>query len=139
LRGVRGELAEGGTHGAEWLTDHHWDDVAADYVLTESGGIPVQGANGVRLVVATAEKGIAWRRLVVRGTPSHGSMPWGSDNALVVAAEVVILLRSARVGVPRPAAPVRVPPVPAPTVTGGRVRAATEVLVRWLRQRTTGP
>ena len=29
-----------------------------------------------------AEKGFAWRRLVVRGTPGHGSMPYGADNAL---------------------------------------------------------
>jgi acetylornithine deacetylase/succinyl-diaminopimelate desuccinylase-like protein len=41
------------------------------------------------VVVNTGEKGIAWRSLRVRGTPSHGSMPFGADNALVKAAEVV--------------------------------------------------
>lgn len=76
----------GGTYGAEWITDHAWADVAADAVLTESGGIPV-GADA--LVFATAEKGIGWRRLTVKGTPGHGSMPYGADNALVTAAEVV--------------------------------------------------
>jgi acetylornithine deacetylase/succinyl-diaminopimelate desuccinylase-like protein len=76
----------GGSFGAEWITDHAWADVAADAVLTESGGIPV----GDRAIVfASAEKGIGWRRLTVKGTPGHGSMPYGADNALVTAAEVV--------------------------------------------------
>ncbi|MFU8840570.1 MAG: M20/M25/M40 family metallo-hydrolase [Nitriliruptoraceae bacterium] len=76
----------GGTYGAEWITDHAWADVVADAVLTESGGIPT----GDRAIVfATAEKGIGWRRLTVKGTPGHGSMPYGADNALVTAAEVV--------------------------------------------------
>jgi acetylornithine deacetylase/succinyl-diaminopimelate desuccinylase-like protein len=42
-----------------------------------------------RVTVNTGEKGIAWRTLRVRGIPSHGSMPFGADNALVKAAEVV--------------------------------------------------
>ncbi len=79
----------GGALGAEWIVDHAWSDVACDYVLTESGGIPVDGARGRSIVFATAEKGIGWRRLTVRGTPGHGSMPYGADNALVTAAEVI--------------------------------------------------
>ena len=39
--------------------------------------------------VTVAEKGVAWRRLRVRGTPGHGSMPFRIDNALVKAAAVV--------------------------------------------------
>jgi len=79
----------GGTLGADWIAEHAWGDVACDYVLTESGGIPVDGVGGRAVLFATAEKGIGWRRLTVRGTPGHGSMPYGSDNALVTAAEVV--------------------------------------------------
>ncbi len=86
--GVADEEA-GGTLGAEWIAEHAWPDVACDYVLTESGGIPVDGATGRAIVFATAEKGIGWRRLTVRGTPGHGSMPYGADNALVTAAEVI--------------------------------------------------
>ena len=78
-----------GTLGAGWLTEHRWDEVAADMVLTESGGIPTGEPAGSKLVFAVAEKGIGWRRLTVRGTPGHGSMPWGADNAVLVAAEVV--------------------------------------------------
>ena len=42
------------------------------------------------------EKGVAWRRLRVRGTPGHGSMPYGADNALVKAAQVVSRLADYR-------------------------------------------
>lgn len=79
----------GGGWGAQWLVEHAWDAVACDYVLTESGGQPFAGAGGTKLVMATAEKGIGWRRLTVHGSPGHGSMPYGADNALVTAAEVV--------------------------------------------------
>ncbi len=76
----------GGHHGAEWVTRHHYDAVRSDYVLTESGGISLPGPC---VTVTTGEKGVAWRRLRVTGTPGHGSMPFGSDNALVKASEVV--------------------------------------------------
>ena len=87
--GVADEEA-GGHWGAEYMIDQHWDAVGADYVLTETGGWSQLGADGVRHVtVNVAEKGLAWRRLRVHGTPGHGSMPYGSDNALVTAAEIV--------------------------------------------------
>ncbi len=79
----------GGIHGAEVLLDRHWDVLGADYVLTEFGGIPVNGPEGAALMLTTGEKGVAWRRLKVRGTPGHGSRPYGTDNALVTASEVV--------------------------------------------------
>jgi len=87
--GVADEEA-GGHWGAEYMVDDHWDAVGADYVLTESGGYSTIGPDGTRhITVNVAEKGIAWRRLRVHGTPAHGSMPYGSDNALVTAAEIV--------------------------------------------------
>ena len=79
----------GGTHGASWLVDHARDAVGADFVVTESGGVPVDTPAGRRLWVRVGEKGVCWTRLVVRGTPGHGSRPFGADNALVKAAEVV--------------------------------------------------
>lgn len=80
----------GGPLGAEWLCDRHWDAIACDYVVTELGGWSFTSPDGVRrVVVNVAEKGLTWRRLRVRGTPGHGSMPFGADNALVKAAEVV--------------------------------------------------
>jgi acetylornithine deacetylase/succinyl-diaminopimelate desuccinylase-like protein len=79
----------GGTHGAEVLVRDEWDALNCEFVLTEFGGIPFHSPAGMSLLVTTAEKGISWRRLKVRGTPGHGSMPYGTDNALVKAAEVV--------------------------------------------------
>jgi acetylornithine deacetylase/succinyl-diaminopimelate desuccinylase-like protein len=79
----------GSAHGARWVAEHHPDAIRCAYLLTESGGLH-SGAEGQRSIgVNVAEKGVAWRRLRVRGTPGHGSMPFGSDNALVTAAKVV--------------------------------------------------
>jgi len=80
----------GGTYGASYLTRDKFDAVKADYVITESGGVPIPARSGVKLPVTVGEKGINWRRLVVKGTPGHGSMPFRTDNALVTAAEVVV-------------------------------------------------
>jgi acetylornithine deacetylase/succinyl-diaminopimelate desuccinylase-like protein len=79
----------GGTYGAEYLLKNLPDAVRADYVITESGGFPLPGADGTKLPVLVSEKGIGWAKLVVTGTPGHGSMPFRTDNALVKAAEVV--------------------------------------------------
>jgi len=38
-------------------------------------------------IMVVGEKGSHWVGLKVKGTPGHGSMPYGSDNALVKAAE----------------------------------------------------
>jgi acetylornithine deacetylase/succinyl-diaminopimelate desuccinylase-like protein len=78
-----------GTYGADWLTTHARDAVAADYVITESGGIPMPTAEGIKLPVIVGEKGAYWCSLSVRGTPGHASQPFRTDNALVTAAEVV--------------------------------------------------
>ena len=87
--GVADEEA-GGTWGAEWMMQHHLDAIDADFVLTELGGWSSVDEHGTRHVtVNVGEKGIAWRRLRVGGTPGHGSAPFGADNALVTAAEVV--------------------------------------------------
>ena len=88
LFGVADEEA-GGTYGAKWLLDNHRDAVYADYVITEWGGVPSRTPSGTALTLNIAEKGVAWQRITVKGTPGHGSMPWGTDNALVTAAEVV--------------------------------------------------
>lgn len=79
----------GSRWGAQWMVDHHWDLVGADYVLTEGGGIHGGPPDARTVTVNVAEKGVAWRRLVVRGEPGHGSMPYRVDSALVKAAEVV--------------------------------------------------
>lgn len=87
--GVADEEA-GGEWGAEFMVNEHWDAVGADYVVTELGGWSQVDGNGDRhIVINVGEKGIAWTRLRVNGTPAHGSMPFGADNALITAAEIV--------------------------------------------------
>ncbi len=79
----------GGVHGAEQLVRDEWDALRCDYLLTEFGGFATHSPAGKSLQITTAEKGIGWRRLHVKGTPGHGSRPLGADNALIKAAEVV--------------------------------------------------
>ena len=86
----------GSSHGARWVADEHPDAIRCDYLLTESGGLHY-GTEGSRSIdVTVGEKGVAWRRLRLRGTPGHGSMPYSSDNALVKAAKVVSRLAEYR-------------------------------------------
>jgi acetylornithine deacetylase/succinyl-diaminopimelate desuccinylase-like protein len=79
----------GSAVGMRWAADHQRDAIAAEYVLTESGGLHDGRADAPAVGVTVAEKGVAWRRLRVRGTPGHGSMPFRIDNALVKAAVVI--------------------------------------------------
>jgi len=78
-----------GSLGADHLVKHEADSVRADYVITESGGIPIPSPTGLKLPVIVAEKGSHWAQLRVSGTPGHGSQPYKTDNALVTAAAVV--------------------------------------------------
>jgi acetylornithine deacetylase/succinyl-diaminopimelate desuccinylase-like protein len=79
----------GGFLGAGHLVERHADAVKCDYVITESGGVPIPTKSGHTLKVTVGEKGGNWRRLVVHGTPGHGSRPFRTDNALVTAARVI--------------------------------------------------
>jgi acetylornithine deacetylase/succinyl-diaminopimelate desuccinylase-like protein len=82
----------GGTRGAGHVCQRHWDALRADYLLTENGGTVSAHGDELNVTVHVGEKGVAWRRLRVQGTPGHGSMPYGADNALVKAAHVVTRL-----------------------------------------------
>src|SRR5215470_11387211 len=79
----------GGNLGAGHLVERRPEAVKADYVITESGGVPIPTSKGHVLGVTVGEKGANWRHLSVAGTPGHGSRPFRTDNALVTAAEVV--------------------------------------------------
>jgi acetylornithine deacetylase/succinyl-diaminopimelate desuccinylase-like protein len=79
----------GGSLGARWVAEQAWDDIRADYVLTEWGGVPIESPHGSKLWITVGQKGGIDCRLTVHGSSGHGSMPYGSDNALVKAARVV--------------------------------------------------
>ncbi len=72
----------GGTWGARWMVDNHWDAIGCDYLLTELAGVAMPASDGTRKITITvAEKGIAWRRLRISGSPGHGSMMCGAQRS----------------------------------------------------------
>ncbi len=93
----------GGTWGARWLVDNHpalFEGVTE--AIGEVGGFSAT-IGGQRLYpIQVAEKGMAWMRLIARGTAGHGSM-LQPDNAVTELAEAV-----ARIG--RHEWPVRLTP-----------------------------
>jgi acetylornithine deacetylase/succinyl-diaminopimelate desuccinylase-like protein len=88
----------GGVKGARFLVDHHPEEFeGCTEAVSEVGGfsvtLPSKAGTDVRMYpIQTAEKGMAWMRLVARGRPGHGSMRQ-EDNAVTRLAEAV-----ARVG-----------------------------------------
>ena len=78
-----------GRWGAQYLTENHWDAVKADFMVTELGGFFVDTDKGPAAFCTVGEKGVAWVKLTARGTPGHGSMPYGAQNAALKAAEAV--------------------------------------------------
>ena len=72
----------GGQLGAKPLVEDRWDLVGADYLLTEVAypGLSVDGQKAVP--VSIGEKGAYWSILETVGLPGHGSLPYGTDNAL---------------------------------------------------------
>lgn len=86
--GVADEEA-GGVLGAKQIIEDNWDSVACDYLLTEYGGTPSFGDDGTTVLLTSGEKRGAFRHVVVHGEPGHGSMPFGTDNALIKAAKIV--------------------------------------------------
>jgi len=83
----------GGFAGARWLVDHRPElfDGATE-AISEVGGFSVTLAPDVRAyLVETAEKGVMWLRLKVRGTGGHGSM-LHTDNAVAKLAAAITRL-----------------------------------------------
>ncbi|MDB4206074.1 M20/M25/M40 family metallo-hydrolase, partial [bacterium] len=79
----------GSVLGAKQLLQDHWDILHCDYVISEYGGTPSFGDDGTTVLLTTGEKHSGARRITVRGTPSHGSMSYATDNALIKASEIV--------------------------------------------------
>lgn len=86
----------GGAYGAQWLLEAHPEALATEYLLTEIAFPPIVSGTGERVYpVKVGEKGPYWRRIVSRGTPSHGSQPYGTNNAFVRIARAVAALADA--------------------------------------------
>ena len=65
----------GGTYGAKWLVENHYDLIDAEYGVNEGGGLGRRIGNRWLFNCQTAEKGICWSKLTARGEPGHASMP----------------------------------------------------------------
>ncbi len=79
----------GGTWGARWLVDNHpglFEGVTE--AVGEVGGFSMTLGSQRLYLLQTAEKGMAWLRLIARGRAGHGSMVQ-PDNAVTELAEAV--------------------------------------------------
>jgi len=79
----------GGEYGAGYLVTHHRDLFeGVSEAVSEVGGFSVELAGRRAYLVQTAEKGIAWLRLVAHGRAGHGSQI-NDDNAVTRLAAAV--------------------------------------------------
>ena len=77
-----GEEADTTGVGINFMVKQHYDEIDAEYSLTEGGGATIEGGKVVTMNIGTAEKVPARVRLVATGTSGHGSVP-RMDNALI--------------------------------------------------------
>jgi acetylornithine deacetylase/succinyl-diaminopimelate desuccinylase-like protein len=87
----------GGSYGAQWLVDNRPELFeGATEAVSEVGGFSITLKDDVRAyLIQTAEKGIRWLTLRVRGTAGHGSMIH-RDNAVSKLAAAVSRLGAHR-------------------------------------------
>ncbi|MBO3093624.1 M20/M25/M40 family metallo-hydrolase [Cellulomonas dongxiuzhuiae] len=79
----------GGRLGAHWAVDHRPELFAgATEAISEVGGFSVDVAGQRVYLLQTAEKGLAWLRLVAHGRAGHGSQV-NTDNAVTHLAAAV--------------------------------------------------
>jgi acetylornithine deacetylase/succinyl-diaminopimelate desuccinylase-like protein len=64
------------------MVKEHYDEIDAEYSLTEGGGATIDNGKVATMNIGTAEKIPARVRLVATGTSGHGSVP-RMDNALI--------------------------------------------------------
>ncbi len=92
--GMFADEEAGGVKGSHWLVDNRPDLFeGATEAISEVGGysvtVPAKTGEQQRVyLLQTAEKGIAWLRLVAHGRAGHGSVP-NEENAVVRLAEAI--------------------------------------------------
>src|SRR5580658_6144573 len=77
-----GEEADTTGVGINFMVKEHYDEIDAEYSLTEGGNATIEDGKVVAMNIGTAEKVPARVRLVATGTSGHGSVP-RMDNALI--------------------------------------------------------
>ncbi len=86
-------LAEAGEEGApdvgaQFMVDHHFDAIDAEFCLAEGGGVVRRGGKVVQANVGTTEKEPRPVEIIVTGPAGHGSVPNQNSAVLGVAAAV---------------------------------------------------
>ncbi len=72
----------GGVMGAQWMIDHHWNEMNPEYVMDEGGVGSRDVYTSGKLVfgISVDDKQVLWLRLRATGVSGHGSQP-NPDNA----------------------------------------------------------
>jgi len=68
--------------GINYMVREHFDEIDAEFAMTEGGSANINGSSITRVSIDTAEKVPARVRLVATGVAGHGSVP-RLDNALI--------------------------------------------------------
>jgi acetylornithine deacetylase/succinyl-diaminopimelate desuccinylase-like protein len=74
--------------GIKFMVDRHFDEIDAEFAITEGPGATIENGRVTRLQIATGEKVPRRVRLVATGTSGHGSIP-RLDNAVTHLAAAV--------------------------------------------------
>jgi acetylornithine deacetylase/succinyl-diaminopimelate desuccinylase-like protein len=77
-----GEEADPTGVGINFMVSEHFDEIAAEFALTEGGGMRLENGRVTMFQIETTEKVPKRARLVAHGTSGHGSVP-RIDNPLV--------------------------------------------------------
>jgi acetylornithine deacetylase/succinyl-diaminopimelate desuccinylase-like protein len=93
-------LAEAGEEsstqvGIDYMVAQHWGKIAAEFSLTEGGGMTEENGTVKQVVVTATEKLSRNMRLVAHGTSAHGSVP-RADNPIVHLSAAVVKLAAWR-------------------------------------------
>lgn len=76
-----GEEADPEGVGINFMVEKHFDEIAAEFAITEGGGARLENGRVTRVSIGTTEKVPRRFRLVATGTSGHGSVP-RLDNPL---------------------------------------------------------
>src|SRR5215471_16149248 len=76
-----GEEADPAGVGIAYMVGQHFDEIDAEFALTEGGGVTLEGGRVTAVNIQTTEKVPRRFRLVAQGTSGHGSVP-RFDNPL---------------------------------------------------------
>jgi len=77
-----GEEADTTGVGINFMVGKHFDEIDAEFAMTEGGGAKIEGNRVTVVNIGTAEKVPARARLVANGISGHGSVP-RLDNAIL--------------------------------------------------------